>query len=93
MEKATDIYIAVKKMVDEATRQLEADDALFGDVYAYARVENERNGMLRVLHMLEDDFGVMRPFPSLTAHLDDVAAGEAFDEAIYEQTGRHPADG
>ena len=76
MEAATDIYIAVKKMVDEANRQLEADDTLFGDVHAYARVENERNGMQRVMHMLEDDFGVMRPFPSLTAHLNDTRCAE-----------------
>jgi hypothetical protein len=66
MERATDIYIAVKKMHQEVIDQLEADDVLYGDPIAYARKEAEGNGLLRVLHMLEDDFGVMKPWPSLT---------------------------
>jgi hypothetical protein len=84
MERTTDIYIAVQKMRREILDQLESDDVLYGDSTAYARKEAEGNGLLRVLHMLEDDFGVTRPWPSLTDHLqrraDEVYVGDRAEE-------------
>lgn len=60
------IYNAVRNMRTEALNRLEADDVLYGDPVAYLRVEVEAQTLLRVLQMLEDDFGVTKPWPSLT---------------------------
>ena len=84
MERAADIYIAVQKMRQEIIDQLESDDVLYGDPIAYARKESEAGALLRVLHTLEDDFGVMRPWPSLTDHLqhraDEIYKGDRAEE-------------
>lgn len=84
MERASDIYIAVQRMRQEIIDQLESDDVLFGDPAAYARKEAEAGAFLRVLHVLEDDYGVMRPRPSLTDHLqrraDEIYAADRAED-------------
>lgn len=63
METATDIYAAVQRMRREV---LDALELLPHDDPAEERQRGEAAGLLRVLQMLEDDFGVMRPAPAFT---------------------------